>query len=86
VALLDGPATPGKNLRSNLHGAVEIVLENADLRFRIQKLLKNPRGTFLDKLGDACVAQCSGHQIEFGCVPANPQEARRIRPHLLGLE
>jgi hypothetical protein len=79
-------AAAGDGLGRNLDRAVEIILENTDLRFRIQKLLKNPRGTFFDKRGDACVAQCPGHQIEFSCVPANPQEARWIRAHLLGLE
>jgi hypothetical protein len=79
-------AAAGDGWGRNLDRAVEIILENTDLRFRIQKLLKNPRGTFFDKRGDACVAQCPGHQIEFSCVPANPQEARWIRAHLLGLE
>jgi hypothetical protein len=89
MALLASPGTittAGDCCCCNLQSVLKIVLQNANLRFRLEKFLQNPRGSLFHKCGDVRIAKGARDEIKLQRAPADPQETRRIRTHLLVFE
>jgi len=68
MARLDDPtivATTGHRLCHGFEGTLKIVLKDANLRLRFQKLLQDSPGSFFHKFGDIRVAKRACNEVKL---------------------
>jgi hypothetical protein len=76
MAFLDGSmniAATGYRCSRNRKGALKIVLENPNLRFRLQKPLEDPCGSLFHERRNVRIAEGACNELKLHRVPANPQ-------------